>query len=397
MSRSRLTFFLVSAVLVLALLGGGLLGAAQDEPAADDSLYKYLSVFTEVMGLIRQAYVDEADLGALMAGALDGTTDALDPFSVYVPPGEVDAFVAARAAIARTTGLTLLKDRGVVFVVAVEPGSPADAAGILTSDLVSEIGGESTRTMPLWQAEERLAAPPGGKVALEVIRVGDTLELTLEPRPYEPEPARFERSAEAEPQAVLRLVRFGAKTADAVRAALGKVAEEGHGRLLVDLRGVAGGDPAAAYAVAGLFTGGELGTLRRKGEVLETFRGEAEPVWGGPIVVLVSRGTLGPAEIVATVLRQKAGADLVGERTFGWAGRQDSAEVGTGGRLFFTDAFYTGPDGEPLRSGLDPDVAVDEDGRGLAAQDKPLGDLILERGLERLREKAAGTSLPQAA
>jgi hypothetical protein len=53
-------------------------------------------VFTEVLGLVRQAYVDQPDMGTLIAGALDGTTDALDPFSMYVPAGEVESYLQAR-------------------------------------------------------------------------------------------------------------------------------------------------------------------------------------------------------------------------------------------------------------------------------------------------------------
>ncbi len=91
--RSRVVFLLVSAALVLPILAGTLLRAAEKHDAApkEDSFYKYLSVFSEVLGLVRQSYVDEPDMGALMSGALDGATDALDPFSLYVPADRVTA------------------------------------------------------------------------------------------------------------------------------------------------------------------------------------------------------------------------------------------------------------------------------------------------------------------
>ena len=77
-------------------------------------------------------------------------------------------------------------------------------------------------------------------------------------------------------------------------------------------------------------------------------------------MILVDRGTLGAAEVFATVLRQKQKAELVGERTFGHAGRQGTAELSSGGRLLFTEAFYTGPDKKPLNEALKPDLLVDE-------------------------------------
>ena len=56
MSRSRIVFFLVSSMLVLPMLADTLLRAAdRAEKPDEDSFYKYLSVFTEVLGLVRQS------------------------------------------------------------------------------------------------------------------------------------------------------------------------------------------------------------------------------------------------------------------------------------------------------------------------------------------------------
>ena len=101
-------------------------------------------------------------------------------------------------------------------------------------------------------------------------------------------------------------------------------------------------------------------------------------------MILVDRGTLGASEVFATVLRQKIKAELVGERTFGHAGRQGGADLSSGGRLLFTDAFYTGPDKKPLKEALKPDLLVDERSRTYLEKDVPIGDLILRRGVRRL-------------
>jgi carboxyl-terminal processing protease len=384
MNRTRIVFFLGSAVVVLSLLSGSLLGAAGDRDSGDDSLYKHLSVFTEVLSLIRQAYVDPPDVEALMVGALDGTTDALDPFSLYVPESELEAYRLAREVGTRHSGLTVLKERGVAYVVAVDPGSPAAEVGIEAGDLVTEIDGRNTRVVPLWDVKEALAAAPGTAVRLELLRLGEPVSVELKLATFTPPaPALEERDGVA----VLRVPSFLPETAAGVRDLLAGAAEAGHERLVLDLRGVAGGDPEVAYRIAELFAGGELGALTAKGKSLASFRGEAEPLWSGPLVVLVTRGTLGPAELLAEVLRQAAGAELVGERSFGWSGRQDWADLPSGGRLYFTDAFYAGPDGTPLAEGLEPDLRVDR--TSFDQRERPLDELILDRGVERVRELPA--------
>jgi len=383
MSRSRIVFFLVSAILVFPLLTATLLRAAdtRQAPPEEDSFYKYLAVFSETLGLIRQAYVDEPNMDTLMAGALDGSTDALDPFSLYVPASEVTGFLQADAVGKRHSGLTLLKERGIAFVVAVEKGSPGDAAGVKAGDIVAKINDRSTRLMPIWEMQEVLADKPGTKIALELIRAGEAVQIAFELNPFVPPPASLE---EVEGVPMLRIPTFDEQTAKDVKALLAKEPGRVKDKLLIDLRGVSSGDPEAAYATARLFATGDLGALTRRSAEVQSFRADDPPAWQGKTVILVDRGTLGAAEVFATILRQKTKAELVGERTFGHAGRQGSAELSNGGRLLFTEAFYTGPDKKPLKEALKPDLLVDERSRTYLEKDTPLGELILRRGVRRL-------------
>lgn len=390
MSRSRIVFFVLSLLVVTSLVGGGWLADAGDGEGRD-SLYKYLSTFTEVLGLVRQAYVDETDVDTLLAAALDGTTDALDPFSLYVPPTEVEAYSRARTTGDRLSGLTLLKERGIAYVVAVEAGSPADQADVRPGDVVSLIDGASTRRLPLWEIQKMLGGETGSRVELELLRLGEEVRASFDLAPYDTPVALLETvereggGGGVERGAVLRVGRFETATAPRVAELLTGARDGGPERLLVDLRNVAGGDPEAAYAVGELFASGELGKLVTRDRTLQTYRGETEPAWSGDrLVVLVNRGTLGAAEVLASVLRQRLDAELVGERTFGHAGRQERAELSNGGHLFFTGAFYTGPDGTPLNESLEPDEAVSFFTRTYEERDVPATELIYQRGLDRL-------------
>jgi len=399
MSRSRTVFFLLSFVVLTSLAGGRWFAEAGRSGEGEDSLYKQLSTFTEVLSLVRRAYVDETDLQTLMTAALDGTTDALDPFSLYVPAAQVEPFLAARRIGSRHSGLTLLKERGIVYAVTVAEGSPAAAAGIEAGDVVTSIDGRSTRVMPLWEVQELLAAATGTEIAVELMRRGEEKGVSFTLGPFTSPQATLRAVGEGEGKvSMLRIARFDADTSGQVATVLERVSAGGHDRLLVDLRDTAEGDPDVAYDVGGLFASGELGRLLQREQALEVFREDAAPRWDGRLVVLVNRGTLGAAEVLASILRQKAGAELVGETTFGHAGRQGMADLSTGGRLLFTDAFFSGPDGEPLDEGLEPDQVVDFGSRGFDESEVPLSELILERGIRRLLE--AGDPeivLPEAA
>jgi carboxyl-terminal processing protease len=383
MNRSRIAFLVLSAALVLPILAGTLLRAAgeKEKGTEEDSFYKYLSVFSEVLGLVRQAYVDEPDTRALMSGALDGTTDALDPFSLYVPGDQLANYQQAQSVGRHYSGLALLKERGVAYVVAVEKGSPAAQANVQVGDIVAKIDNRSTRLMPLWEMQELLARRPGTHVPFELIRVGETVQAAFDLKPFDPPPVTTE---DVQGATLLRIPSFAPGTPDDVRKALQKAGPRAAGKLLVDLRGVASGEPGVAYEVAELFTSGDLGVLSGRGNTIQSFTGKDAPLYQGRIVILVDHGTLGASEVFASVLRQKAKAELVGERTFGHAGRQGVADLSSGGRLLFTDAFYTGPDKKPLKEALKPDLVVDERSRTYLEKDVPIGDLILKRGVRHL-------------
>lgn len=417
MNRSRLLFIVCSALLVMPMLMALVLAAdpargrnselrkeAKEEDSFDTYL-KYLKVFSEVLGLIRDTYVDEPNTDALMAGALEGVTDAMDPFSVYVPGAAVPGYVKALATGKSLSGLALLKERGATLVMSVEKGSPADAAGLKVGDLVAKVNGSSTRTMPLWQMQEELAGSPGAKIAFEVIRLGLPVQASFELKPFTPPAVSVSEVGEDGTQAsaqtgksaaprertatVLRIPSFTAETAAQVRGALGPRGQVGNGKLLVDLRGVSSGDPEAAYEVAKLFARGELGALIRRKQEQRTFDGTDTPVWQGRLLVLVDRGTAGPAEVFASVVRQRAGAELVGERTLGYAGHHATADLSTGSRLFFTDGFYTGPDKKPINESMKPDVQVSERNRTFLEKDVPMSELILRRAVHHLFEAQA--------
>lgn len=378
MTRQRLIFLLVSALVVLPLVAGTLLAAGKGEVDDGDSLFKYLTVFTEVLTRVRENYVDAPDLQRLLAGALDGTTDALDPFSLYVPAEAAAGYLAARTIGSSHSGLLLLKEHGVLYVAGVAAGGPASKAGVRLGDVVAEIGGENTHVMPVWKAEQMLAGAPGSVVDLKVIRFDEMKHVPLTLGTFASSPPSL---VDRQGIAVLRLADFDATTPQAAESVLQSAKASGYNKLVLDLRGNADLDVEPAFSVAGLFATGEIGSLRSRGRAIATYRGLEQPVWSGRMVVLVDRGTLGASEALAAVLQQKAGARLVGARSFGHSGRQQLAELPSGGRLVYTDAFYAGPDGKLLDQALLPDERVEEEFFEREKEPASAVDKVLDRAI----------------
>lgn len=377
--NGRLRVFLATLALLLWQCSTAALWAQQAGAETAESPESGLPTFHEVVGLVWQAYVDPVDLEGLMLSAIDGVSDALDPFAVFVPRRQVDGFLHSREEARRLGGMVVLRERGILYAAVVFADGTAHRAGLRASDVITAIDGLPTRRMPRWKAVQLLAARlKDAQVEFELLRAGEKMKLTLD---YTPSDAPAAEVEEVEGKSLLRIRRFDGSASSRVAAALEGLNQGSRPGLLVDLRGAEPADEEQAYRVGDLFADGGLGALRRHGETIRSFEGEEGTLWRGEIVVLVDRATLGPAEILASILRQKAKARLVGERTFGWAGRLNQITLSSGDALLLTDAFYTGPDGRLINQGLEPDVPVRRNGP-FQTEDE---DRILRAGLNLLK------------
>src|SRR5436305_2627715 len=84
-----------------------------------------------------------------------------------------------------------------------------------------------------------------------------------------------------------------------------------------------------------------------------------------PLVVLVNKGTAGPAEIVAAAILENARGDVVGDKTFGDGSVQKTIEMRDGSALILSIAKYYSPSGKAIQdAAVTPNVQVadvDED------------------------------------
>lgn len=377
-NRSRLLFLVVSVAAIASL-------RAVDSGVGRDPATRALSVFSEVFALTRSNYVDPADPKALLEGAYDGMTDALDPFSYYVPAASMATYRAQQASGALGPGIIVARRGGFPYVVAALPGSPAAREGVQSGDLIHAVDGKNLRTAPLWKIRSALEGPQGTTVEVGLFRVVEEKKITLRLRRerFDPPPVetRWEKDV-----AIVRVPAFTPATADALRRAMEEAGRRSVDRLIVDVRGSVGGEIPDAGPAASLFIGrGPVAKLVTRKVPLKPVEATGERVWKGRTIVLTNDSTGGPAEVFAAALRDRGGATIVGETTAGMAIVQRLVPTGSGGSLFMTVGRYQSPSGTMLGGkGLAPDERVitlpgDSDDR----------DPILERGLEVARRAAA--------
>jgi carboxyl-terminal processing protease len=159
----------------------------------------------------------------------------------------------------------------------------------------------------------------------------------------------------------VRLRRFSIDAPRVFFNAHAHLVREGAGSFVLDLRGCAGGDLEAAYALAADFLpeGSVLGRIvDADGDVSER-RAPREGPYRSPLVVLVDGETKSAAEAFVGALAHHGRATVIGSPTFGKATAQ-TLDVGLGGfASLATSAHLELPDGSSFAGiGLRPDVLV---------------------------------------
>ncbi|MGH9597325.1 MAG: S41 family peptidase, partial [Edaphobacter sp.] len=191
-----------------------------------------------------------------------------------------------------------------------------------------------------------------------------------------------------------------------IEVKLKAMSKAGNKKVLLDLRDVAAGDMAEATRLANFFLkDGTIAMLEGQKVQKQTFTADASKAINttAPLVVLVNRGTAGPAELTAAALLDNKRAELVGEKTFGEGAQQKTFELPDGAALILSVAKYESPSGKKLQDdGVTPEVlvassidqsGVDDDGSAAGTQTpaKPsvTVDEQLSKALALLKNKAA--------
>jgi carboxyl-terminal processing protease len=406
-SKSKYAILLISSVLVIYAIIGGMLGRV----SAQSGSYQQLSVFSEVLERIRTDYVDEPSLKDALTGAVRGLIESVDPDGGYLTAKEVTFYKDYNPLKTLGIGAVIARRVGYPMIVSTLPGSPAAKAGLGTGDIIESIEGVTTREMNIVQVNALLASSPGKPVKLSVIRR----------RQAEPEQLQLNRETVAAPPVEARIIENNVAYLRIPYLSAGKVAEarkqldalikKNVTGIVLDLRASAGGDEQEGVQLANLFV--ETGTLGYvQGQKFEKKTFSANPkeaLTKLPVVALVNQGTAGAAEIAAGALLDNKRATLVGTKTFGSGSFQRLITMEDGAALLLSVAKYYTPSGAEIQAnGIKPTVESlqaneepfnPDDETEVVQPSKPVTtdeDKQLKKAIEILRDPSKAALKPAA-
>lgn len=333
-----------------------LLLAASPPLGAQTAAYEQLQAFSGVLSQVRQNYVDSVDFGRLVQASIRGMLASLDPHSYYATRQEFDLRMRWDRGELAGPGLSLDDADHSVTVLAVEPDSPADKAGIQAGDRVLSVNDSSMAGLGARALEVRLFGEKGSTIRMTFERGSvvdpDTLAVKLKRALLEHRVVSLPRMADRT-TGYVRLAQFTPPAPMELSAAVKKLRGLGAKQLILDLRGNPGGDIQAMVEIASAFLPARTEVFHTQGRKKTGFESVVTHDAGDfaklPLIVLIDAGSASASEMLAGSLQDHDRALILGRRSFGKALMQSSLPLPNGDIVWLTTARVVTPSGRVIQ------------------------------------------------
>lgn len=381
MKKFNRTLIGVSVIFVFFFLWGGRKIFLPHKELKKE--YQYIKLFSEVVFLVKNNYVEAVKAEEKFPGAFSGMLAALDPYSAYLDAEKTRIYQSLQAGHFYGGGVFGAKRMGYFFVTDVETGSPAEKAGLKPGDIIKAINGESIYSQAFWEMRLSLLSlePRDITVTLLKTKTQDTKDVTFRTALTTP---RTTIETIGKDILLVKLCRFDAPAAALLKNRL----KPGNKplKLIIDLRKYAGGDFESFKEIAPLFFRELHVTLKLKDKDEDIFPGSHTPPQY-KAVVIINRSTQMYGELLAALFKESGAqvthpVTLVGTQTQGFISKLKYIPMDDGSSILLTEGLFHLGENPTAAKSTAPDIVV---------KDKESGE-ILEKCLAILNPPVTGNS-----
>jgi len=325
-----------------------------DQNQQEQMEQKSLSQLAEIVeSLEHHSLHEDQTLENLASAAINGLLQRLDPHSSYLNRETFMDMMASQSRSFSGIGIKILQDGSHLFITEIKKGSPADKAGLAFGDEILQINGVSINRGNMVTCIKKIRGENQQPVALQIRKyaTGDGLSINLIREEISNTNISFYSlippHREGQITGYIKLDDFGETSGQELGQALKNLSQKEMNFLILDLRGNPGGLLPQAIEVAGLFLPPQTKVVstqnRNSHETRLYYTRKEDPLWTGPMVVLMDSGTASAAEIVAGALQDHDRAILVGTQSWGKGLVQSIFPIPPGetGMAITTARYYT--------------------------------------------------------
>ncbi len=327
-------------------------GTPYSELIKDENIQEFLDVYSSVTS----DYYEDINKKEMIESAMDGMLDYLgDNYTTYMTPEAREALAERLKGTYRGIGITIEN----CTIKVVNPGSPAEKAGLLPEDVIIKAEGEDFTTCDSDKVVSLIK--DNDKVSVNIV-----VKRGEEEKSFDIKPSEIIISAlnygmiEDTNIGYISISIFSSNVADQFKTAMNTLKEKGMEKLIIDVRDNTGGylDGAKDIASQLLYKGKLIYSLKDKKETTGVYDTTDEH-FTGSIVVLINENSASSSEILAAALKDSYNATLVGTKSYGKGKVQQTFTLEDGSMAKYTTALWLRPNGNCIDGvGLMPDITV---------------------------------------
>ncbi len=328
-----------------------------------DRQQMYSSV-AEIDSLMRGQYYGSIDQDVLDSELFKGYVLGLDDeYSRYMTADEYVKYLKRAKGQVSGIGIVTVWDAAeeTLNVSAVAAGSPARAAGLKKSDVITKVDEVAVTADNYLKLVGSFEGEMLTTVNITYRRDGKTGIVSVV-KGYESQAVTYDTKGTT---GTITILDFYGNAKEQLRTALDSLSHSGVTSLVIDLRNTSQGDIAVAAAMADFFVPlatqnrGMMATaVNKSGETVETYSSDTDEV-NLPVVLLFNGKTEGAAEFFACTLQSFGKAQAVGSATCGKCTLQKIFELSNGGAVLLTVANIIPYSGESYEGkGVKPDYSL---------------------------------------
>lgn len=347
----------------------------------------------DLENLILTSFAGDADKTKIEDAAADAMVNAMgDRWSYYIPASELPSFLENSENAYVGIGVTVqaTEDNSGLMVIAVQPGGPAEEAGVQVGDVIIQVDGESAQDRTVTEISAMIKGEEGTVVSVTVLRSGEGITMSMTRKRMETTVASSKLLNEH--VGLVTIQNFDERCADETIAAIKALLNQGADMLLFDVRNNPGGyvDELTKVLDYLLPEGDLIRTVGTDGSD-ETVTSDASCV-KVPMAVLINENTYSAAELFAADLSEYGAAKLFGQQTSGKGFYQYVFQFADGSAAGISvGRYYTGHGASLEGIGLTPDetVKLDDESEALLYNGmlEPEDDAQLQAALSYLMDK----------
>lgn len=347
----------------------------------------------DLENLILTSFAGDADKTKIEDAAADAMVNAMgDRWSYYIPAAELPSFLdnSENAYVGIGVTVQATDDNSGLMVIAVQPGGPAEEAGVQVGDVIIQVDGESAQDRTVTEISAMIKGEEGTVVSITVLRSGEGITMSMTRKRMETTVASSKLLNEH--VGLVTIQNFDERCADETIAAIKALLNQGADMLLFDVRNNPGGyvDELTKILDYLLPEGNLIRTVGTDGSD-ETVTSDADCV-KVPMAVLVNENTYSAAELFAVDLSEYGVARIFGQKTSGKGFFQQVFQFSDGSAAGISVGRYYSSQGNNLEGiGLTPDeeIKLDDESEALLYNGmlEPENDAQLQAALSYLMDK----------